>query len=134
MKLDLMLDQLLSKNKKQEKIEFSKRLYVRISDYELALVSLAFDNVQIFGISLEEAKKIFRSIKCACDLHTIEKTEVSELRWMTDARSGSKWWWINRVVVGFDTPLGSVREYVRKRDLTAAVNVFVERFGLVSFS
>jgi hypothetical protein len=104
-----------------------------VRDGEIALVSLAFDNSLVKGLSLDEAKKIFRSIKRACDLRQIEKVKVAELSWRTDARLRSKWLErlvAGRIVIGFDGPSGFVRELVRREVVIAAVAEFTKRFGL----
>jgi hypothetical protein len=112
---------------------FSDRLYLRVGDGEIALVSLAFDNSLVKSLSLDEAKKIFRSIKRACDLRQIEEVKVAELSWRTDARLRSKWLErlvADRIVIGFDGPSGFVRELVRREVVIAAVAEFTKRFGL----
>ena len=115
-----------------EKIVFSDRLYIRVRDDEIAVVSLAFDNSQVMRLSLDEAKQIFRSIKRACDLHQIEEIKVTEFSWKIDARLRSKWVERiieDRIIVGFDGPLGFVRELVRRVVVIAAVAEFTKRFG-----
>jgi hypothetical protein len=88
---------------------------------------MAIDNIQSMRLSIDQAREIFRSIKRACELEEIVATKVGELSWRTDARLKSDPEWLTIV---FNGPLGYTNTVVKRKDATAAVAAFTDRFGL----
>jgi 23S rRNA pseudoU1915 N3-methylase RlmH len=112
----------------EEKITFSHRLYLRVAQDKITLVSAEMDNIQAMKISIEDAKEIVRSIKRACDLNEIEEIKVGDLCWKTDARIQSAGQ--RDIVIQLNGPLGFAHELVKRDDASAAVSEFTRKIGL----
>jgi hypothetical protein len=100
---------------------------MRLARSEITLVSLGGE-VQAMKLSVDDARKIFRSIKRACDLHKAEEIRTDELFWKTDARTDFPGQ--DMVEIRFNGPLGFTREVVKREAATAAVIEFTRKFGL----
>jgi len=90
-------------------------------------VSNSGGEIQSTKLSVNEARQVLRSIQHACDLNDVVKIKVGELTWTTDARLGSKD--AEDIVIKFDGPGGFVRTPAKRKDVTAAMTEFVNRFG-----
>jgi hypothetical protein len=120
--------QAVSRMKREDRITFSDRVYMRLPDTKITLLSLAPDNIQAIELSINDAKAIFRSIKRACDLHQVEEIKTDDWSWKTDARVGLLGQ--GTVIVKFHGPMGSTTEVLKREAVTAAVTEFTKRFGL----
>ncbi len=118
----------LSRTTREEKIEFSDRLYMRACRGELTLVSLGIENVQAMRLLIADATAIFRSIKSACDMQEVVEIKVGELSWKTDARLQSTD--RDRMIIEFNGPSGFGREVVKRDRVIAALADFKAKFGL----
>jgi hypothetical protein len=120
--------QLVLNVSREDRIAFSHRVYMRHPSDEITLVSLGIDNVQSMKISVNDAKKIFRSIKRACEQNQAEEIKTDRLYWRTDARIDFPGQ--DTVVIQFDGPLGFTRELVKRQAATTALMEFTRKFGL----
>jgi hypothetical protein len=118
----------LSKMDSAEKIKFSDKLYLRIPDTRLTLVSLVGGETDATKLSVEDARQIFKSIKSACDMQDIKEIKAGDLSWKTDGRIRSADQ--DYVAIRFNGPSGSTRLTVTRNELTAALAVFEAKFGL----
>ena len=118
----------LSKIDSAEKIKFSDQLYLRVPDPRLTLVSLVGGETDAIKLSVEDVRKIFKSIKSACDMQDIKEIKAGELSWKTDGRTRSADQ--DYVAIRFNGPSGSTRLTVTRNELAVALAEFEAKFGL----
>jgi hypothetical protein len=122
------LFQAASRKRLGDRIAFSDRVYMHLSDAKITLMSLGIGNVQAIEISNNDAKEIFRSIKRACDFNEVEEIKRDEWSWKIDSRVGMLGQGV--VVINFRGPMGTTTEVVKREAVTAAVLEFARKFGL----
>lgn len=113
-----------------EKISLTERLYVFVPKAEVTLMSLGAggsESIQSVTLSIDEAEKVFGSLKRACDQRDIVEIKVGDLSWKVDARSESG---RDEVVIVFSRLLEHMRAVAKREDVLAAVAEFGTRFGL----
>jgi hypothetical protein len=81
--------------------------------------------IQSMTLSVDDAKKIFRSIERAYDRNEMAEIKVGDLSWKTDCRVQSN---PDRVTVSFNGPMGRTRIDVKRQDIAAAIAEFADRF------
>ena len=112
---------------REDRIAFSRNIFMRLPSTEITLVSLEIDNIRTVKVSIDDARDILRSVKHACDLNQIEEIKAGQLNWRTDARSGD-----GSVTIRFGELMDSTTAPVKRDAIAAAIAKFDEKFGLGS--
>ncbi|OKO67488.1 hypothetical protein AC629_42690 [Bradyrhizobium sp. NAS80.1] len=111
----------------KEKVALSNQLYFCIEPSGFTLMSVGAGEIQSMKLSVDDTKRIFSSIKQACDGRDIVGISVGELSWTTDARLKSN---PEKITIKFNGPLGITREIAKREDVANAIAQFTYRFGL----
>ena len=109
-----------------ERFAFSHDLYLRVGGTTVQLASLLFDNIQGMQLSIDDARRLVKSVDRACESHDVDEIFVDDLRWKVDARDKDN---PNLIVIEFDGPLGFRHALVNREQAKIAVSKFVEKFG-----
>jgi hypothetical protein len=122
--------QAVSRMDSAEKIKLSDRLYLRIPDTRLTLVSVGADGVETMKLSVDETMQLFESIRSALETRDIKEIKVGELSWKTDARIRSSDQ--DHMRIRFNSPMGSTSWPVERGEVAAALADFEARYGSIA--